>query len=227
MSVTIAPSILSADFAALGEAVRSVSAAGADWIHVDVMDGRFVPNITIGIPVVAALRRVSPLPLDVHLMIVEPERYVEAFIDAGAASVSVHVEATPHLHRVVTRIRDLGALAGAAINPATPLQAIEDIAADLDIVILMSVNPGFGGQSFIEASYDRLRRLRDLLDRRGSAAVITVDGGVDPLRAEAVVAAGGDVLVAGAAVYGASDPAAAITALRAAGERGALARARR
>ena len=227
MSVTIAPSILSADFAALGEAVRSVSAGGADWIHVDVMDGRFVPNITIGIPVVAALRRVSPLPLDVHLMIVEPERYVEAFIDAGAASVSVHVEATPHLHRVVTRIRDLGALAGAAINPATPLQAVEDIAADLDIVILMSVNPGFGGQSFIEASYDRLRRLRDLLDRRGSAAVITVDGGVDPLRAEAVVAAGGDVLVAGAAVYGASDPAAAITALRAAGERGALARARR
>ena len=227
MSVTIAPSILSADFAALGEAVRSVSAGGADWIHVDVMDGRFVPNITIGIPVVAALRRVSPLPLDVHLMIVEPERYVEAFIDAGAASVSVHVEATPHLHRVVTRIRDLGALAGAAINPATPLQAIEDIAADLDIVILMSVNPGFGGQSFIEGSYDRLRRLRDLLDRRGSAAVITVDGGVDPLRAEAVVAAGGDVLVAGAAVYGASDPAAAITALRAAGERGALARARR
>ncbi len=227
MSVTIAPSILSADFAALGEAVRSVSAGGADWIHVDVMDGRFVPNITIGIPVVAALRRVSPLPLDVHLMIVEPERYVEAFIDAGAASVSVHVEATPHLHRVVTRIRDLGALAGAAINPATPLQAIEDIGADLDIVILMSVNPGFGGQSFIEGSYDRLRRLRDLLDRRGSAAVITVDGGVDPLRAEAVVAAGGDVLVAGAAVYGASDPAAAITALRAAGERGALARARR
>ena len=227
MSVTIAPSILSADFAALGEAVRSVSAGGADWIHVDVMDGRFVPNITIGIPVVAALRRVSPLPLDVHLMIVEPERYVEAFIDAGAASVSVHVEATPHLHRVVTRIRDLGALAGAAINPATPLQAIEDIAADLDIVILMSVNPGFGGQSFIEGSYDRLRRLRDLLDRRRSAAVITVDGGVDPLRAEAVVAAGGDVLVAGAAVYGASDPAAAITALRAAGERGALARARR
>ena len=227
MSVTIAPSILSADFAALGEAVRSVSAGGADWIHVDVMDGRFVPNITIGIPVVAALRRVSPLPLDVHLMIVEPERYVEAFIDAGAASVSVHVEATPHLHRVVTRIRDLGALAGAAINPATPLQAIEDIAADLDIVILMSVNPGFGGQSFIEGSYDRLRRLRDLLDRLGSAAVITVDGGVDPLRAEAVVAAGGDVLVAGAAVYGASDPAAAITALRAAGERGALARARR
>ena len=227
MSVTIAPSILSADFAALGEAVRSVSAAGADWIHVDVMDGRFVPNITIGVPVVAALRRVSPLPLDVHLMIVEPERYVEAFIDAGAASVSVHVEATPHLHRVVTRIRDLGALAGAAINPATPLQAVEDIAADLDIVILMSVNPRFGGQSFIEGSYDRLRRLRDLLDRRGSAAVITVDGGVDPLRAEAVVAAGGDVLVAGAAVYGASDPAAAITALRAAGERGALARARR
>jgi ribulose-phosphate 3-epimerase len=160
-------------------------------------------------------------------MIVEPDRYVDGFIDAGAASVSVHVEATPHLHRTVTRIRDLGALAGAAINPATPLLALEDIAPDLDIVLLMSVNPGFGGQSFIEGSYDRLRRLRDLLDRRGSTAVVTVDGGVDPARAEAVVAAGGDVLVAGAAVYGASDPAAAVAALRAAGEHGLLARARR
>jgi ribulose-phosphate 3-epimerase len=227
VSVKIAPSILSADFSALGEAVRLVSGGGADWIHVDVMDGRFVPNITIGIPVVAALRKVSPLPLDVHLMIVEPERYVETFIDAGAASVSVHVEATAHLHRTVTRIRDLGALAGAAINPATPLQTLEDIAPELDIVLLMSVNPGFGGQTFIEGSYDRLRRLRDLLDRRGSTAVVTVDGGVDPSRAEAVVAAGGDVLVAGAAVYGAADPAAAIAALRAAGERGALARVSR
>jgi ribulose-phosphate 3-epimerase len=168
VSVKIAPSILSADFSALGEAVRLVSGGGADWIHVDVMDGRFVPNITIGIPVVAALRKISPLPLDVHLMIVEPERYVEAFIDAGAASVSVHVEATAHLHRTITRIRDLGALAGAAINPATPLQTVEDIAPDLDIVLLMSVNPGFGGQTFIEGSYDRLRRLRDLLDRRAA-----------------------------------------------------------
>ena len=211
---------MSADFAALGRDVRLVADAGADWIHVDVMDGRFVPNISIGVPVVAALKRVSPVPLDVHLMIVEPERYLDQFVEAGAASVSVHVEATDHLHRLVHRIRQLGAKPGVAINPATPLESLVEIAPDLDIVILMSVNPGFGGQAFIERSYDRLRRLRDLLDRVGSAAVITVDGGVDPGRAEAVVAAGGDVLVAGAAVFAAPDPAAAIADLRAAGARG-------
>jgi ribulose-phosphate 3-epimerase len=224
MSVIVAPSVLSADFAALGQDVRTVAAAGADWIHVDVMNGRFVPNISIGIPVVAALRRVSPLPLDVHLMIVEPEKYVDAFVDAGAASVSIHVEATAHLHRLVHRIQQLGAKAGVAINPATPLESLADIAPDLDIVILMSVNPGFGGQAFIERSYDRLARLRDLLERTGSEALVTVDGGVDPARAEAVVASGGDVLVAGAAVFAAPDPAAAIGALRAAGERGWQAR---
>jgi len=220
VSVRIAPSVLSADFAALGDDVRMVAAAGADWIHVDVMDGRFVPNISIGLPVVTALARVSPLPLDVHLMIVEPEKYVDAFVEAGAASVSVHVEATDHLHRLVHRIRQLGARPGVAINPATPLDAVAEIAPDLDIVILMSVNPGFGGQTFIERSYDRLSRLRDLLDRQGSPAVITVDGGVDPGRAEAVVTAGGDVLVAGAAIFAAADPAAAIAALRDAGDRG-------
>lgn len=227
MSVRIAPSVLSADFSALGNDVRMVAEAGADWIHVDVMDGRFVPNISIGIPVVAALARVSPLPLDVHLMIVEPEAYVDAFVDAGAASVSVHVEATDHLHRLVHRIRQAGARPGVAINPATPLDTLADIAPDLDIVILMSVNPGFGGQTFIERSYDRLRRLRDLLDRTGSTATITVDGGVDPARAEAVVEAGGDVLVAGAAVFAAENPAAAIAALRAAGQRGWQARSHR
>jgi ribulose-phosphate 3-epimerase len=227
VSVRIAPSVLSADFAALGNDVRMVADAGADWIHVDVMDGRFVPNISIGIPVVAALARISPLPLDVHLMIVQPEAYVDAFVGAGAASVSVHVEATDHLHRVVHRIRQAGARPGVAINPATPLDTLTDIAADLDIVILMSVNPGFGGQTFIERSYDRLRRLRDLLDQTGSRATITVDGGVDPTRAEAVVAAGGDVLVAGAAVFAASDPTGAIAALRAAGQRGWQARSTR
>jgi ribulose-phosphate 3-epimerase len=227
MSVIIAPSVLSANFAALGDEVRMVAEAGADWIHVDVMDGRFVPNISIGLPVVTALKRVSPLPLDVHLMIVEPERYVEAFVEAGAASVSVHVEATNHLHRLVHRINHLGAKAGVAINPATPLEALTEIAPDLDIVILMSVNPGFGGQTFIERSYDRLGRLRDLLDRANSRAVVTVDGGVDPGRAEAVVAAGGDVLVAGAAVFAAADPPGAIAALRAAGHRGWQARTAR
>ena len=227
MSVRIAPSVLSADFAALGDDVRMVAAGGADWIHVDVMDGRFVPNISIGIPVVSALARVSPLPLDVHLMIVEPEAYVDAFVEAGAASLSVHVEATHHLHRLVHRIRQAGARPGVAINPATSLDTLADIAPDLDIVILMSVNPGFGGQTFIERSYERLRRLRDLLDRTGSRATITVDGGVDPARAEAVVEAGGDVLVAGAAVFAAPDPAAAIAALRTAGERGWQARSRR
>ncbi len=227
MSVRIAPSILSADFAALGQAVRQVAAAGADWIHVDVMDGRFVPNISIGLPVVAALKNVSPLPLDVHLMIEEPDRYVDAFVEAGAASLSVHVEADPHLHRTVHRIRHLGALAGVAINPGTPLTALEAIAPDLDLVILMSVNPGFGGQAFIERSYERLARLRDLLDRTGSEAEVIVDGGVDPERAEAVVAAGGDILVAGAAVFAAPDPAAAIAGLRAAGQRGWQARATR
>ncbi len=227
MSIRIAPSILSADFTALGDAVRTVAAAGADWVHVDVMDGRFVPNISIGVPVVAALTNVSPLPLDVHLMIVEPEKYLDAFVEAGAASVSIHVEATAHLHRAVHRIKQLGALAGVAINPATPLDTLEDIAADLDLVILMSVNPGFGGQTFIERSYDRLRRLRDLLARTGSQAEVTVDGGVDPTRAEAVVAAGGDILVAGSAVFAADDPAEAIAALRAAGLRGWQARTAR
>jgi ribulose-phosphate 3-epimerase len=224
VSVIVAPSVLSADFAALGQDVRMVAAAGADWIHVDVMDGRFVPNISIGIPVVAALRRVSPLPLDVHLMIVEPEKYVDAFVDAGAASVSVHVEATAHLHRLVHRIQQLGAKAGVAINPATPLDTLVDIAPDLDIVLMMSVNPGFGGQAFIERTYERLSRVRDLLDRAGSDALVTVDGGVDPSRAEAVVAAGGEVLVAGAAVFAAPNPAEAIAALRAAGQRGWRAR---
>ena len=215
MSVRLAPSVLSADFAALGRDVQMVAAAGADWIHVDVMDGRFVPNISIGVPVVAALRRVSPIPLDVHLMIVEPERYVDAFVEAGAASLSVHVEATDHLHRLVHRIRQLGARPGVAINPATPLDTLADIAPDLDIVILMSVNPGFGGQAFIERSYDRLRRLRDLLDRAGSPARLEIDGGVTTSNAAALLQHGADVLVAGSATFRGGNPAAAVAELKA------------
>lgn len=214
MNVRIAPSILNADFARLADLVALVERAGADLIHVDVMDGHFVPNITFGVPVVKALRRVTSLPLDVHLMISDPDRYLEAFVDAGAAIVTVHVEVLPHLQRTLTRIRELGAKAGAAINPATPISVLSEVADELDLVLVMSVNPGFGGQHFIPRSLDKVSALRAWLKASGSAADIEVDGGVDLGNARALVGAGASILVAGTAIFGAPDPAAATVALR-------------
>lgn len=214
MTLQIAPSILSADFAALGDAIAAVQRGGADLIHVDVMDGHFVPNLTIGAPVVKALRRVATVPLDVHLMIEAPDRYLEAFAQAGAAFLTVHVEAVPHLHRTVAAIKALGMRAGVALNPATPIDTIEEIAGDLDLVLIMSVNPGFGGQSFIERSVDKIRRMRALLDRARSHAVIEVDGGIDSANAGRVCAAGAEILVAGQAIFGAGAPERAVSDLR-------------
>jgi ribulose-phosphate 3-epimerase len=202
----IAPSILSADFGRLGEEVRAVEAAGADWIHVDVMDGRFVPNITIGPLVVEAVRRATKLPLDVHLMIVEPERYVDDFRKAGADRISVHVEASPHLHRTIQHLHAIGARAGVVLDPHTPEEAIRYVLGDLDLVLVMSVNPGFGGQSFIPSALGKLRALRAAIDAAGLDVLLEVDGGVGPATAPQVVAAGARVLVAGSAVFGAVRP---------------------
>jgi len=215
-AIKIAPSLLSADFAALGDAIRLAEGAGADLIHFDVMDGHFVPNISIGPPVLKSLARVARVPIDVHLMIEEPDRYVEAFAEAGAASISVHVEACVHLHRTVHLIKSTGASAGVVLNPATPVVALEEIAGDVDYVLVMTVNPGFGGQTFIPRSESKVRAVRELLGRSGSAAPIMVDGGIDVHTAPRIVAAGADILVAGNAVFGSADPAGAIRALRAA-----------
>ena len=217
-TLQIAPSLLSADFAALGAAIAQAERGGADLIHVDVMDGHFVPNITIGPPVVKSLKRVSRLPLDVHLMSEDPDRYIEAFVSAGAASVTVHAEAVVHLHRTVHLIKSLGALAGVALNPATPVGVLEQIAGDVDYVLVMTVNPGFGGQTFIARSESKVRAVRDLLRAEGSRAPIEVDGGIDVHTAPRIVAAGADILVAGNAVFGSPDPERAIRDLRAAAQ---------
>jgi len=210
----IAPSILSADFARLGEEVRAVAAAGADYIHVDVMDGHFVPNITIGPPVVEALRRVTDLPLDVHLMISEPDRYVPDFARAGADIIVVHAEATPHLHRTVQLIKSLGKRAGVSLNPATPLHYLDYVLEELDLVLLMTVNPGFGGQSFIDACLPKIQALRGILDKRGLEAELEVDGGVKPANIDRISHAGADVFVAGSAIFESGDYAATIAELQ-------------
>jgi ribulose-phosphate 3-epimerase len=220
VNVQIAPSILAADFAALGEAVALAERAGADLIHVDVMDGHFVPNITIGPPVVKALKRVAKVPLDVHLMITDPDKYIEAFKAAGANMISVHVEVLPHLHRTVQAIKALGVEAGVVLNPSTSVSTIEEVAGDVDFVLVMSVNPGFGGQSFIERSVAKVRAVRTLLDRAGNhAAAVEIDGGIDAGNAERVVAAGARILVAGSAIFQAPDPVRATHDIRAAAMR--------
>ncbi len=210
----IAPSLLAADFARLGEEVRAVEAAGADWIHVDVMDGHFVPNITFGPAVVEAVRRVTRLPLDVHLMITEPDRYVADFARAGASYISVHVETCAHLHRSVHLIRDAGARPGVVLNPATPVETLEWVIADVDLVLVMGVNPGFGGQAFIPSSLDKVRRLRRLITEKGLQTLIEVDGGVSAKTVGSIAAAGADVFVAGSAIFNSDDYPAAIRSLK-------------
>ncbi|MGH9346001.1 MAG: ribulose-phosphate 3-epimerase [Vicinamibacterales bacterium] len=214
--VQIAPSILAADFAALGRDIAAAERGGADLIHVDVMDGHFVPNITMGPPVVRSIKQVATRPLDVHLMIEEPDRYIDAFVKAGAAMISVHVEAVPHLHRTLAWIRQLGARAGAVLNPSTPAQAIDDVCDELDFVLVMSVNPGFSAQAFIPHSIEKLRRVRDVLARNGSSAPIEIDGGIDAGNVAQVVAAGARIIVAGHAIFGGPDVERATRALRAA-----------
>jgi ribulose-phosphate 3-epimerase len=216
MSVLIAPSILSADFAALGDAIAAAERGGADLIHVDVMDGHFVPNITIGPPVVKSISRVAKVPLDVHLMIADPDRYIDAFADAGAAMISVHVEVLPHMHRTVHAIKALGVRAGVVLNPATPTDVLEFIAADVDYVLVMSVNPGFGGQTFIPHSESKVRKVRALLDRAGNPAAVEIDGGIDRKNVAAVVSSGARIIVAGSAIFHASDPEQATRELKAA-----------
>jgi ribulose-phosphate 3-epimerase len=201
VSTLIAPSILSCDFGRLAEEIGTVEEAGADWIHVDVMDGHFVPNLTLGPAITEAANRATDLPLDVHLMIEDPDRFVDAFVSAGADVITVHQEACPHLHRSLQGIRDAGVKAGVSINPSTPVSTLREVAGMLDLVLVMSVNPGFGGQAFIEGAVDKVREARELLDARGSAARIEVDGGVDASNAARLAAAGADVLVAGSAIF--------------------------
>jgi ribulose-phosphate 3-epimerase len=212
--IEIAPSILSADFTKLGQQIAIVEGAGASLLHVDVMDGRFVPNITVGLPVVQAISRATQLPIDAHLMIVEPGRYAEQFVKAGAQMVSIHIEADPHAHRTLSAIRAAGAQAGIAINPATPLSALDEALKFVDYVLLMSVNPGFGGQTFIPESLDKVRRLRKMIDERGLKARIEIDGGIDAENIAEVASAGAEMIVSGSAIFGTPDPAVALRKLR-------------
>jgi ribulose-phosphate 3-epimerase len=211
--IEIAPSILSADFTILGEEIREVEAGGAGILHVDVMDGKFVPNITIGLPVVKSIAKVAKIPLDCHLMIEEPSRYAVQFVEAGASMVSIHVEADVHLHRTLTSIREAGGKAGIAINPATSLSSIEEALPFADFILIMSVNPGFGGQKFIHTSLAKVRRLRMLIEERGLNTRIEIDGGVDTTNIAKVVESGAEIIVAGSAVYGKGDAAAAVKEL--------------
>ena len=218
MSIRLAPSILSANFAWLAREVAAAEDGGADLLHVDVMDGHFVPNLTLGPPVIRALKRVARVPLDVHLMIANPDPYLKAYVDAGASMLSVHAEVLPHLHRTVAAIKELGAKAGVVLNPSTPVSVLENVAADVDFVLVMSVNPGFGGQRFIPRALDKIRAVRAMLDAAGTGAFVEVDGGVDLTTIGPVVEAGATVLVAGHAVFGQPDAAAAVRSLRAAAE---------
>lgn len=216
--IKIAPSILSADFARLGEEVKDVENGGADYIHVDVMDGHFVPNITIGPLIVEAIRPVTALPLDVHLMVSNPDQYIEAFAKAGADIITVHAEACPHLHRTIQLIRSFGVKAGVVLNPSTPADVLQYVIRDIDMVLLMTVNPGFGGQSFIEAVVPKIRRVREMIVEAGVVVDIEVDGGVNAETAKICAEAGANVLVAGSAIYNEKDRGAAIQAIRAAAE---------
>lgn len=213
MSTIVSPSLLSADFLDLGAAARMINSSRAEWFHLDIMDGVYVPNISFGMPVIKALRRATDKILDVHLMIVDPERYIDEFRAAGADFLTVHAESTRHLHRTLEQIRASGMRAGVALNPATPVSTLEEVASMVDMVLIMSVNPGFGGQSFIPGSTDKIRRTRALLDAAGSKALIQVDGGVSLANAAELRAAGADVLVAGNAIFGAADPVAVINQL--------------